>query len=296
VRRIDGNVFSHIRFTETIYPDEPDLEEELETQTVERPEWCSVPKVRASGGYTVRSFRALVSLVAELGYRNRRYNLLFRGQQQDYLDRNGRSAIYPSIFRPKPGQKHLRKTAIAERFDALTKAIALLRKEKSALGAGWPGLYLLREYQMALLQHYGVRKTPLTDATHSLRVATSFALPDRTATEGFVLVLGMPHPSGSISHFVDDDIVLVKLQNVCPPSALRPHYQEGYLLGRLSLTCSKERGDNAAYRLIAKYHLKNEDGSFWDDDFRPIPPTALYPADDPFEQKMLDLLGPDQVP
>jgi hypothetical protein len=291
--KISGEVFSHVGWKE-VAPPKKGAGRQV-SRISERSEWCSVARVRESQGYRVTSFRMLVSLVAELGYLNRSYNLLFRGQGGDFRDRNGRTVIYPTLHRPKRGHAQLRKATLEAREKALEAAVETLRRSRERLEVASPGLYKHREYQLALLQHYGIRKTPLVDATHSLRVATSFAMPDRSSGEGYLFVLGLPHAQGSISHFIDQDMVLVKLQNVCPPEALRPHYQEGYLLGRLSRTATKDAGDNAAYRVIAKYHLVNEAGAFWDADFQPLPTSALLPKDDPFEKILVDLVGPDPV-
>jgi hypothetical protein len=85
---------------------------------------------------------------------------------------------------------------------------------------------------------------------------------------------------------MDEQMVLVKLQNVCPPDALRPHYQEGYLIGRLPFFAKKFRGDDLAQRLLCKFRLDNQDGSFWDESFRPIPDDVLFPMPDPFEERL----------
>lgn len=291
--KIDHEIFSHVRTVELDHPARRGTPSE---RISERSEWTTVTQVRRSLGYRVKTFETLVSLVAEVGYRNRRYNLLFRGQEVDHKDRNGASRIYPSIYRPKDGQTSLRGPTLAARFEEFRAAMSKLRNARSSLADAGPGLYRHWEYQAALLQHYKIRKTPLLDATQSLRVAASFAMPRASHGEGFIMVLGMPHPHGSISHFVDDDMTLVKLQNVCPPEALRPHYQEGYLLGRMSvMNRTKEAADNAAYRLLAKYHLTN-DGGFWTKSFRPIHQSALLPRNDPFLDKILRIVGPDPVP
>lgn len=289
---IEHDVFSHIHSTKLVHPRRGFAKPK--SVRYQDAEWCSVAKVRQSFGYDVSSFRELVTLVAAIGYRNRAFNLLFRGQGTDYKDKNERTKILPAIFRPKAGQVSLRGPTLAGRVAELNKAVEVLRENRHKLDLAGLGLFQHREYQIALLQHYLLRKTPLLDATHSLRVATSFAMPTGRA-DGVLYVFGMPHPQGSISHFIDADVSLVKLQNVCPPNALRPHFQEGYLIGRLSFQGEKLAGDNAAYRLIAKYHLDNSSGNFWDPDFQPIPQGALLPAVDPFGQTLLSIVGPDPV-
>lgn len=261
MRPIDGNVFSHT------------------DPAAAGGAWVPVKQVRTGPGYRVTKYTELARLVAQLGYRNRRFNLLHRGQTADHKSpRTGSSLLIPTIHRPHG----VSRKEVDRRFEALREATRLMVQEKTRLGESGPGLFRHWEYQASLLQHYEVLKTPLLDVTSSLRVACSFALPRGDSKEGYLYVLGMPHPHGSISHFVDDDIVLVKLQNVCPPEALRPHYQEGYLVGRLTtMDRLKHTGDNASYRMLAKYKLVN-DGSFWGDGFQPIPQEALLPEKDSF--------------
>ncbi len=49
-------------------------------------------------------------------------------------------------------------------------------------------------------------------------------------------------------------------------------------------------GDNLARRLIGKYKLVNLDGSFWDEEFKPIPEEVLFPEYDPFQEKLNKIL------
>lgn len=151
---------------------------------------------------------------------------------------------------------------------------------------------------MALLQHYELCPTPLLDVTRSLRVAASFALMDGSE-QGFVFVLGMPYPNGSISHLVDYEARIIDLQSVCPYRALRPHYQEGVLIGRYPWLGTKEAGDNVAYRLIAKLRLSNADAKFWSGGFNAIPRKALLPTDDPYGEQLAQVvqaaLNPDRT-
>ncbi len=65
------------------------------------------------------------------------------------------------------------------------------------------------------------------------------------------------------------------------------------MIGRLSFREEKTAGDNAAYRLIAKYHLDNSSKKFWDKDFRPVPDGALLPEVDPFGETLRSIVGPD---
>jgi hypothetical protein len=246
----------------------------------------SVSQVRKNSGYEVRTYRELVSLIAELANRNHRYNLMFRGQPEDYRDSKKQSVVYPSIFRPEEGRRAIRKETIKKRFKKLNNLI--IRLKKSSLVKPPEPLRRYKEYYMAIIQHYQIYSTPLIDLTLSLHVAASFAL--HKTDIGYLLVFGMPYPHGSISYFVDENIVMVKLQSVCPPEALRPHFQEGWLVGRLALTLTKEAGDNLARRLIGKYRLDNSNGQFWDEHFQPIPMDALIPKKDDFYNRLIEII------
>lgn len=242
---------------------------------------ASVSKIRLSDGYAVHDFHELVKLVAQLGVNNSKYNLLFRGQTFDYKDKNERTIIYPRICRPAQSEdgkykKAIYTSTIKKRWDYLNGLIKHFRGPSQFF---MPNRYF-DEYHMALFQHYGICHTPLIDLTQSLRVAASFALMGKET--GFVYAFGLPFPQGSISHFVDIEMTMVKLQSVCPDNALRPHYQEGYLVGRLPFFPKKFGGDNLARRLIGKYLVDNKYGNFWNEDFMPIPNEALMPTVDKF--------------
>ncbi|MCK4796689.1 MAG: FRG domain-containing protein [Spirochaetes bacterium] len=243
-----------------------------------------VNQIRNSSGFKVKTFRTLVRCMAALGYMNPHFNLLYRGQDKDYRNNVG-SIIYPSIFRPK-SNKRLSKIDIEGRFDRLGIIHKKLRNNNKITFLQ-KGLLSYPEYYYALVQHYETNPTPLIDLTHSLRVAATFALHE--GASGYIFVFGMPHPHGSISHFIDQEMVLVKLQNVCPPNALRPHYQEGYLVGNLPIKEERLDGDNLARRLIGKYYLDNSDGYFWDKEFTEIPKQALFPANDPIQRELEEI-------
>ena len=286
--KIEHTVFSHISLP---------LEEDIETfgskfsgkkgDILNEARFASIAEVRRSNGYPVKSFNDLVRLVAELGYRNKSFNLLFRGQQVDYKNSKNMSTLYPSIFRPFPGKNNLLQPLLDKRFEEMNIAIQKLKSYRNKINIH-KGLSSFREYQIALIQHYEVLPTPLLDLTHSLHVAASFAL--QKSKTGFVYVLGMPHTNGSISLYVDQAIRIVKLQNVCPPEALRPHFQNGYLIGRLPTTKRKEAGDNLAYRLIGKYQCDNSRGKFWGDGFDIIPDQLLMPMNDPFKKLLYEII------
>lgn len=246
----------------------------------------SVTQVRENTGFSVTRYRQLAKCIAELGFFNQHFNLLYRGQDKDYKDRKKRSKVYPTFFRSE--RSNVTSSLIKKRTESLTMIVKELYKNQNKI-SHHKGLSGYKEYYYSLIQHYQIHPTPLIDLTQSLRVAATIALQNRT--KGYVLVFGVPHPHGSISHFVDHEITLVKLQNVCPHTALRPHYQEGFLIGKLPITLSRrEAGDNLARRLIGKYLLDNSNGGFWDKDFVPIPEQALFPKKDPFNKQLSEIL------
>jgi hypothetical protein len=44
-------------------------------------------------------------------------------------------------------------------------------------------------------------------------------------------VIGVPNISGAISASAEAGLQVIRLSSVCPPSAIRPNVQEGYLVG-----------------------------------------------------------------
>lgn len=246
-------------------------------------------KVRNGVGHRVHSYLELASKVAELQYRNRDYVLLYRGQGHDYKNQQGNSSLRPSMFR---GLKRGSESApsLNMRFDALRQAEELLVKiypEKGFLGGD-----KLKKYQIlrwSILQHYEVCATPLLDVTQSLRIAASFAT-DRGANEAFLYVLGVPNISGAITASAEAGIEVVRLSSVCPPEAIRPHIQEGYLLSEypeLNNYEQKQHYNNYeidfGLRLVAKFRFNPR--TFWKDDtFPSVQHEALYPEQDPLSQ------------
>ena len=151
-----------------------------------------------------------------------------------------------------------------------------------------------RILRWAILQHYEVCPTPLLDVTHSLRIAASFAslVPGKKAKlakEAYVYALGVPNLSGAITASTEAGLQILRLSSVCPPQAVRPHIQEGYLLGEYPEIAGYR--DKARYqpyevdfglRLVAKFVF--EPASFWKDrNFPRVLQSALYPSanDDP---------------
>lgn len=249
----------------------------------QEPEKKPVSEVRCGSLkiHRVKTFSELASKVAKLSFLNRQWMLLYRGQEQDFKTQKNLNSLYPSLYRPFAGTSFSSKLK-KERFDKLHSKVKMLREgylrrfpeDKKEIRR----LYIQEELCWALLQHYEIALTPYLDVSSSLRVAASFAL--RKSGSGYLYVLGMPYPVGSISHFVDSDIKMVRLQAACPPSAKRPHFQEGYLIGSCSVGPEEKNGkENASRRLVAKFFIEDQK-SFWSEDFQPIPDEALMPLAD----------------
>jgi len=257
------------------------------------------PKTAGRDAWNVHSFRKLVEMVAFLGSMNKRLALFYRGQRED---RDPLPMLFRDSWRVFDTGERLQITESLrnhyweeltdigdEVYDACRATVGLPRRR---------GLRDIREVQWAVIQHYELWPTPLIDLTSSLRVAASFAMsftpgtPDAPRT-GFLLVVGMPHLIGSIGFDVDRHIVLARLQSCCPATARRPHFQEGFLVGRFPMYEPTERiaeKSSLRRRLIAKFKLVDS-GAFWTTDFPIIPQNALIPADDPLLDALKERFG-----
>jgi hypothetical protein len=253
---------------------------------------ATVNRVRASEGYEIKTFRDLIKEVALVTINNRTFEMFYRGQSQDYLnnqgiiykDRKPKSTVLPSICRPelkKDGKPKysIRKQLIKERYETLYELIEYININQK-------GRYR-DEYLMSLFQHYEILPTPLIDITQSLRVAATFAL--KKNNKGYIYVFGLPYPNQSISYYSDLGIILMKLQNIINIDALRPRYQEGYLVGKFPFNNQKTEYDDLANRMVAKFYIDNSNNTFWDKHFLPMPDDVLYPKNDPMEKFLNDL-------
>jgi hypothetical protein len=247
--------------------------------------------VRHGSGHRVKSFLELATKVAELQFRNRDYVLLFRGQGGDYFNRENNTTLKPSLFRPVSGQTvNPGPQVLVQRFQMLKRAESdLERRYRNAKFLGVERLQRHEILRWAILQHYEVCATPLLDVTHSLRIAASFASLG-TSNSAFV-----PNLSGAVTASAEAGLQIIRLSSVCPPSAVRPHIQEGYLLGEYpELSGYEQKGLYHHYeidfgrRLVAKFRFAPT--SFWKEDaFPKVSRDALYPAptDDPLYQLTL---------
>jgi len=248
-----------------------------------------VKDVLASDALTVNSFRGLVKTAAEISYRNPEHVLFFRGQRSDKkktIKARQVSSFYPSLYR-SPGTA-LTEQEIERRFHRLDEfGRKLLAKLKAQDIAGHDKLVKFPELTWAILQHYEVCATPLIDLTHSLRVAASLALKHH-GEDGYVFAFGLPHPNGSITYSVEDELLNIRLLSICPPDAQRPYFQEGFLAGTFpTRRLRKHPSLDLGRRLIAKFRLIKR--GFWDKSFQAIPEDALFPKNDVIEDLCLSI-------
>lgn len=244
--------------------------------------------VRRAEAHRVASYPELASKLAELQFMNREHVLMMRGQGGDHRNRVHSTSLKPSIMRSsKPGR--------VPSVDGLEARFARLRAAEEQLvrqydAAGFLGLDRIsrqRILRWAILQHYEICRTPLLDVTHSLRIAASFAC-DGGSDDGHVFVLGVPNVSGAVTASAEAGLQIVRLSSVCPPTAVRPHIQEGFLLGEYpDLEDADQKSRYGHYevdfgrRLVAKFVFDKR--TFWEKspDFPMIPSAARYPSDDP---------------
>lgn len=218
---------------------------------------------------------------------------MFRGQAHDHLNRNSNSSLRPSMFRTRDHSSNT--DEIRARYDRLRQAEDMLISRYQHMGAD-----RIKRYQLirwAILQHYEVCDTPLLDVSSSIRISASFASLGETA-EAFIYAIGVPNVSGAITASAESSLTILRLASVCPPEAVRPHIQEGYLLGEypeINTWDQKRQYENYetdfGLRLVAKFRFSPD--NFWraDHDFPRVPRAALYPdaSDDPISELMLEI-------
>lgn len=244
----------------------------------------TIGKIRSSKPKYIKTFPRLVEEIATISYHNPDLNLFFRGQSRDYKDSREYSSILPSIYRGIKGLYSYKDPELEFRSIRLRSAEELLLEAFNVHELeGHDKLLKFREVKWAILQHYKVCETPLVDLTSSLRVACSFAL-QHDGKSGYVSVLGFPHINGSISYYVEEELLIVKLLSICPPKAVWPYFQDGYLVGTFPTVepLQSTFGMDIACRLVAKYRIPRE--GFWKKEFPEISQRALFPPNDDFEK------------
>jgi hypothetical protein len=255
-----------------------------------RPTQRKNTELRKLDSHRVNSYLELATKIAELQYVNRHLVLLFRGQSEDHRNRKKNTTLRPSILRPDSSNRLSKKTVI-ERFKDLKRAESHLVKffpKDESIGIG--RLKRNQIIRWSILQHYEVCPTPLLDVTHSLRIAASFAT-DNADNLAYILVLGVPNLGGAITASVESGLQIIRLSSVCPPIALRPHIQEGYLLGEYPEMDGYEQKELFANyemdfgrRLVAKFSFDPKNFRENDGPFPKVNYEARYPNSnlDPF--------------
>ena len=239
-------------------------------------------EVGKADAYPVRTYRDLLESVARLAYANRDHLLFFRGQARDYRNKASASTFYPTIYR---GER-VPQSELQFRFDILESSCSQLCDLLDEAGIEGHRDVRRRKYvQWSILQHYEVCATPLLDFTHSLRVACSFALLGSGDEEPYVFAFGLPYITNRISINTEQETVNVRLLSICPPDALRPYFQEGYLAGTEEVTDNYDSKSELDFnrRLLAKYRVPRSK-SFWGSEAKAIPEEMLYPSSDAMEQ------------
>ncbi|OGR29251.1 MAG: hypothetical protein A2139_06845 [Desulfobacca sp. RBG_16_60_12] len=237
--------------------------------------------------FPVSGFHELIQHVSRLAYANKDHLLFFRGQDRDYQNKARASTIYPSIYRGEllsQGQLEIRFDVLASAAKRLCDAL------RGHEVTGHQEVQRRRYIQWSILQHYQVCPTPLLDLTHSLRVAASFAHLSTPKTDPLVLVFAFPYLTNRVSANSEYDLVVVRLLSICPPEALRPYYQDGYLAGTDEVTTDYPDKDELDFNrlLVAKFVLKRSRG-FWRRGFSPLPRSALFPELDLVQRICNDL-------
>jgi len=250
-----------------------------------KPHRVTVSDVRKDTGFFVTDYPDLAQRVAELSFYNPEFVLFFRGQGGDHKNKARKSSIKPGVFRSLPGTvSPPTMVVIRERYRRLARAeeqLARIYEQKKFIGRERIKRY--RILRWAILQHYEVCATPLLDVSHSLRIAASFATHSH-CDECFVQVIALPNLAGSVTASSEEGIQIIRLSSICPPQALRPHFQEGYLVGEYPDMASPDQKQlYSAYevdfglRLLAKFRFDPK--TFWrrTPEFPLVREEALYP-------------------
>lgn len=262
MREIEGQIFTHLNLTSGKSSEKID--------------------VASTEPLLVETFIELVKKIATLSFHNKDHLLFFRGQKRDHLNRKNNSSFYPSIYRTNNGE-NLSKELLSIRFKTLEQASNLLVKkfQEHNITESYSELKKRKLIQWSILQHYEVCYTPLLDLTQSLRVACSFAL-KKNPEYGYIFVFGLPYITNRITNNSEQDIVNIRLINICPPQALRPYFQEGFLVGTPDIMNEYDDRTELDFkrRLIAKFKIPNSK-AFWSD--QKSLEKYLMPKDDQIE-------------
>lgn len=241
--------------------------------------------VRESDGHRVNNYMDLATKIAELQFKNRDFILLFRGQPRDFRNEDNHTSLKPTIMRAGSGRPLPDRMELQARYRRLNRAEQALVGEYRRRNQPDPDrLERMPILRWSILQHYRVCPTPLLDVTHSLRIAASFGSENERG-DCFLYVLAVPHISGAITASAEAGLQIVRLASVCPPTAVRPHIQEGYLLGEYPDMLNSDQKQlyphwevDFGRRMVAKFRFDPD--NFWETSasFPRVPTKALYPG------------------
>ncbi len=167
--------------------------------------------------YKVHRYTELVYLVSHLRFLNKEHFILYRGESKEHLNDNTLSFL-PTIFRSDSDFEELKNKT--EKLGELEELKEFCDENKEIV-------------IQSFIQHYGLCKTPYLDLTQSLRIAYSMGLinagqANEPREKIYVYLFALPYPCHYITNV--QDITMVNLTSICPPLALRPQLQEGYLV------------------------------------------------------------------
>lgn len=249
-------------------------------QSLETGERMGLKQVQRGEAPIVSTYSELMRKIAYISHYNKDFMLFFRGQMQNFTRSNGITTLFPSIYRGSFVQVPLK-----ERLKRLNFARHLLADYfRTWKLPGMKNILKMEELCWAILQHYEVCPTPLLDLTHSLRVACSFATLNNASEYGYVYVFGLPYTTNRISYNLENDLLNMRLVNICPPNVLRPYFQDAYLVGTFPAdweVVEKEKLDFNR-RLLARFRIPTS--GFWTDDFQAIPNNFLFPHEPEIEE------------
>lgn len=240
-------------------------------------------EIRRSPGHPVSSYMDLAKKIADLQFHNREHVLLFRGQVKDFKNKSRNTTLKPTLLRPSKGTQSPDPGELTSRFHRLASCEQkLVRVFDRDQVMGRQRIARYRILRWSILQHYELCATPLLDVSQSIRVAASFASLVGT-DQAFFYVLAVPNISGAVTASAEAGLQVIKLAGICPPDAVRPHIQEGFLLGEYpDMPDFDQKRNYEPYeidfgrRLVAKFKLDLR--TFWSDpNFTKIEAGALYP-------------------
>lgn len=232
-----------------------------------------------AGVMDIITFDKLLEVVSFLNVMNKRWILLYRGQRRDFSLLPSLSRSHWSLERSLFSPVSLEGSKRDHYWRALEQVETLVLDVLNEFGLPrWRHLERRAPARWAVIQHYELWPTPLLDFTASLRVAATFALGfSEEKAQGYLYVAGVKRIRGDLMDMHEDEApekdlrtLAFRLNSVCPPSAVRPHLQEGVLVGHYPLASTKAAYDVAVHDasplVIAKFRLI-DDGNFWSDNF-----------------------------